>query len=98
MQLRVNLAERSYDIEIGSGVFDKALDVFQKLVEKNISLFCIADSSVVRMHAQKANLISKFADIIQVDGGEASKCFEKVAQICSLLAEKKANRKSCIIA
>ena len=98
MHLCVNLAERSYNIEIGSGAFQKALSQFQSLVEKNVKLICIADSNVVRLHSQKADSIKSIAEIIEVDGGEASKCFAKVAEICSYLAQIKADRKSCIIA
>jgi 3-dehydroquinate synthase len=67
-------------------------------VAKNVKLFCIADSCVLKRHSDKAKAMRKLADIIEVDGGEASKCFGKVAEICSLLAQKKADRKSCIIA
>ncbi len=98
MHLRVDLAERSYDIEIGFGVFDKALESLQKLAENKVRLFCIADRKVVQLHSAKAMAMRNIAEIIEIDGGEASKCFDKVAEICSLLAQKKADRKSCIIA
>ena len=98
MHLCVNLAERSYNIEIGSGTFQNALSEFQSLVEKNVKLICIPDSNVVRLHSQKADSIKSVAELIEVDGGEASKSFAKVAEICSHLARIKADRKSCIIA
>ena len=96
--LKVDLAERSYEIHIGKGVFAKAIAEFQNLKDNGVKLVCIADSNVLQMHATAAEQMKSVAQIISVDGGEGSKCFNKYAEICSNLAQMNVDRKSVIVA
>ncbi len=96
--MSVNLAERSYDIVIASGAFCKILERLRALKESKVKLVCIADSAVVKLHSQKADKMRELAEVIEVSGGESSKCFTQVAEICSRLAQLKVDRKSYIIA
>ncbi len=98
MNLKVDLAERSYDIVIGEGAFSKAIEQVRLLKEQNAKIVCIADSDVVKLHSQKADEMRAVAEIIEVSGGESSKSFTSVAKICSRLAQLKVDRKSYIVA
>lgn len=98
MKISVDLLDRSYDISIGSGVFANALELFASMKSGGAKFICVADSSVLKAHPKKAESLSRIAEIVPVDGGEASKCFEKLAELCSLFAQKNADRKTFFIA
>lgn len=96
--LKVKLSKREYPIIVGNGAFDEALKTFAELVSQKRSIFCIADSAVLKAHSEKAKKLAKFAKIISVKGGEASKSIKKFAELCSILAQERADRKSAIVA
>lgn len=96
--LKVKLSKREYPIIVGDGAFDEALKTFSQLVSQKRSVFCIADSAVLKAHPEKAEKLSKIAKIIAVKGGEASKSIKKFAELCSILAQEHADRKSAIVA
>ena len=98
MKLTVDLAERSYDIHIGKGVFALAIEHLHTLKKQNVKIVCIADSNVLKAHPQKAQAMCDIAKIIEVSGGEKSKCFEKASEICSRLAQMGFDRKGHIVA
>ncbi len=96
--LTVKLSQREYPILVGDGTFAEALATLKKLVENGRSVFCIADSVVLKNHPDKAEALKEVAKIIEVEGGEQSKSIAKFGEICSRLAEFKADRKSAIVA
>ena len=96
--LKVKLSKREYPIIVGDGAFDEALKTFSQLVSQKRSVFCIADSAVLKAHTEKAKKLSSVAKIISVKGGEASKSIKKFAELCSILAQEHADRKSAIVA
>ena len=96
--LKVKLSKREYPIVVGNGAFDEALKTFSELLSQKRSIFCIADSAVIKAHPEKAKKLAKFAKIISVKGGEASKSIKKFAELCSILAQARADRKSAIVA
>lgn len=96
--LKVSLGERSYPVKIGAGAFECALKELAKLSALKRKIVCVADKKVLELHKAKARALAKYADIIPVEGGEKSKCFSKLGELCSLFAQKKIDRKSCVIA
>ena len=99
MKLSVNLAERSYAITIAAGAFAAGLEAVKERKANNKSkIVCVADAAVLSLNPDKAASIGEFADIISVEGGEGSKCFEKFAQLSSELALRGADRKSALVA
>ena len=96
--LKVKLSKREYPIYVGNGAFDQALKTFSELVAQKRSVFCIADSAVVKAHPEKAKKLATVAKIISVKGGEASKSIKTFAKLCSILAQEGADRKSAIVA
>ena len=98
VKLNVSLAERSYDIHIGSGAFALAVSELKILKQKGVKLVCIADSNVLQKHPLAVEQMKSVAEIISISGGEGSKCFAKFAEICSQLAQMNIDRKSVIVA
>ncbi len=96
--LIVKLAGREYPIVVGDGAFNKALETFRELAKSGSSVFCIADKVVLKKHTEKAEALKEVAKIIEVDGGEKTKSIRKFGQLCSQLAELKADRKSAVVA
>ena len=56
--LKVKLSKREYPIIVGDGAFDEALKTFSQLVSQKRSVFCIADSAVLKAHTEKAKKLS----------------------------------------
>lgn len=93
--LTVNLADRSYDISIGSGAFEL---LAPELAKRKSKCVCVADKSVLKYHAAKAQKLAVAAEIIPVAGGEASKSFGMLEKLCSAFAQMKLDRKSAVVA
>ncbi len=96
--LIVKLAGREYPIVVGDGAFNSALETFRDLSKNGRSIFCVADKAVLKKHPEKAELLKSVAKIIEVDGGEKSKSIRKFGELCSRLADMKADRKSALVA
>ena len=98
MKLNVNLADRSYDILIEQNAFDAAVAALAQRGKSGSKLVCIADSDVLKFHKERISRLAEIAQIIPVEGGEGSKCFEKFAELCSELARLGVDRKSALVA
>lgn len=98
MKLRVDLAERSYDILIEKGAFNAAVERLGGVAASGAKIVCVADANVARLHAEKLRKMRQVADVVEVEGGEASKCFGRVAEICSHLARGRVDRKGVLVA
>ncbi len=98
INLKVKLSDRSYPIHIGNGAFEAALAEFEKARAASKKLFCVADAAVAAKHKTKLAALSKTAEIFEINGGESSKSLANVEKLCSILAEKNIDRKSCLIA
>lgn len=98
MELHVDLADRTYGILIEKRAFGAAIDKFRALAREGARLACVADAAVARLHPKMAAQMREIAEVIEVEGGEASKCFARAADICSLLARAKLDRKSALLA
>lgn len=98
IEQKVELGSRSYCIHIGEGAFDESLKVFERVSAGGRKVFCIADNAVLKAHPHTEAVLKKAACIIPIFGGEHTKCFAKLADICSVLARSGADRKSAIVA
>ena len=98
IEQKVELGSRSYCIHIGEGAFDESLKVFERVSAGGRKVFCIADNAVLKAHPHTEAALKKAACIIPIFGGEHTKCFAKLADICSVLARSGADRKSAIVA
>jgi len=92
--VHVNLAERSYDIEIGSGNIDQSGQFLARLG--------ITDDNVQEPHAMRvAESLTDAGvdvDVISVEPGEPSKSLEMAAGLWQGLLELGADRKSVVVA
>jgi len=98
---RVNLAERSYDIQIGSGNLDRAGPM---LVERGkvSHAVIITDTNVQDLYATRVaeSLTSESirVDLVAVEPGETSKSVEMASGLWNGLVELGADRKSVVVA
>lgn len=99
--IRVELRERSYDIEIGRGNLAGAGKFLtDRLAAKHAVV--ITDSKVQSPHAQRAQASLVAAglrcDLLVVPAGEASKSVEQAADLWNKLVALKADRSSAVVA
>jgi 3-dehydroquinate synthase len=102
-KVRVELAERGYDILIGEGLIARAGELIRPLMKPGRDrVFVVADENLDRLHADKLKEgltrsgISFHASIIPP--GEASKSFQYLDQVLGDLIEMGAERDDLIIA
>jgi 3-dehydroquinate synthase len=98
--VRVELAERSYDIEIGAGNLGQAGALVERLGQFSRALV-ITDSNVQELHAVAVaeSLTERLpVDIIAVAPGEESKSLGTAAGLWEGLVELGADRKSVVVA
>jgi 3-dehydroquinate synthase len=99
--IRVALAERSYDIEIGRGnLAPVAAFIGQR--RKCTHVAVVTDSNVGPLHGQRVAASLTAAgirvDLLTVPAGEESKCVAEAERLWNELARRKADRKSVIVA
>lgn len=99
--VRVNLSDRSYDIEIGSGNLVDAGRFVGGLVELTHAVV-ITDTNVEELHGRKcAECLAETGadvDLIVVQEGEASKSVDMANQLWLQILEHGADRKSVVVA
>ena len=99
--VRVNLAERSYDIEIGAGNLADA-GRFLKERGKVSQAIIFTDTNVQELHAVKVaeSLVGQSIDVAMVDvaAGEKSKAVEVAAKLWEGMLELGADRKTVVVA
>ncbi|HUT95914.1 MAG TPA: 3-dehydroquinate synthase [Thermoguttaceae bacterium] len=99
--IRVHLAERSYDIEIGAGNLDRAGPLLTERARVTHAVV-ITDENVEEPHA--ANAAESLAaagvevDLVVVEPGEATKSIETAAALWEKLLAVGADRKSVVVA
>jgi 3-dehydroquinate synthase len=101
--VRVELAERGYDILIGEGLLVRAGERIGPLLKTGRNhVFVVADETVARLHLDTlgrglGSAGIKF-DVVSVPPGEASKSFGQLEHVLSALIEKGAERDDLILA
>jgi len=99
--VRVNLAERSYDIEIGSGNLGQVGPVLSRLGKVSHAVV-ITDQNVQEPHAMRAaeSLTGESAevDVVAVEPGEPTKSIDVAAGLWQGLLELGADRQTVVLA
>jgi len=98
---RVNLAHRSYDIQIGSGNLTEFVPFLRERTKSNHAVI-ITDTTVDTLYADK--LGDQLADdqwevhLLVVDAGERSKCSEVAADLWETMLAEGTDRQSIVVA
>jgi 3-dehydroquinate synthase len=99
--LQVDLADRSYDVLIGSDAIMK-LPAFLQAELRQKKTYIITDENVAKLHLPRIENLLREAKIeVQskiLPAGESTKSFEHLQQICDWLLQQKIERKTTIIA
>jgi 3-dehydroquinate synthase len=99
--VRVALAERSYDIEIGSGTLG-GLPEFLRARSDTDHVVLMTDNIVDELYADAAGdrLVEEGweVDVLVVDSGETSKCVEVADDLWNALLAEGADRRSIVVA
>ena len=99
--VRVELAERSYDIQVGSGLIGRAGQFAAPLLAQK-RVIVITDQHVARLHLDA--LLESFkqagiaADSITLPAGEQTKSFAELESLCDRLLEMKVERHTTLVA
>ena len=100
--VHVNLAERSYDIRLGTSVLADSGSVIGELVADVTHAVVITDENVQRPHAETvAGALAETdvdVEMIVVEPGEASKSLDVAAGLWDGLLELGADRRSLVVA
>ncbi|MCC7428980.1 MAG: 3-dehydroquinate synthase [Alphaproteobacteria bacterium] len=99
--LRVNLAQRSYDIVVGGGLLARAGAYAAPLLRQK-RVVVIADARVADLHLPALQAGLAAADIathiVPVRPGEASKDFTTLARVVDEVLDAGVERRSCLVA
>ena len=100
-RLRVDLAERSYDIHIGTGLLQRAGELVVPVLKRR-RVTVIADQRVARLHlaALRAGLAGEDieCEAILLPPGEATKSFAELEKLLDRLIELEVARDDLIVA
>lgn len=100
--IRVALAERSYEIEVGRGNLAHAGQFLKRRLPHCQKAVVIADANVGPSHAAAAAQAMRSAglvcEVLTVPAGEASKCVAQAERLWSELSRLKADRKTLVVA
>jgi len=101
MQVRVNLGERSYNIEIGSNIRGHLANYLVEI--GNFSkIFVITDENVAQFHLEEFSEILNKANLkhqtIILPAGEKTKDFTNLQNLCDRILSEKIDRKTLLIA
>ncbi len=92
--LHLNLAQRGYDINIGSGLISKAAELFNL----NRRVIIVTDSGVPAQYALTVKALCRDAEIITIPEGEDHKTIDSFSQILNKMLEFDLTRSDCIVA
>ena len=101
MQVRVNLDERSYNIEIGKNIVTNIANYLLEI--GNFSkIFVITDQNVAKFHLEEFSAILDKANLkhqnIILEAGEKTKDFANLQNLCDKILAEKIDRKTLLIA
>ncbi len=99
--VKVNLADRSYDIVVGSGIISELSEHISK-INRYSKIIIITDQNVAKLHLdvlnnQLKNLTIQVKNIV-VDAGEKAKSFSNLENVLEKVLEIGVDRNSLIIA
>jgi 3-dehydroquinate synthase len=102
-QVKINLSERSYNINIGNGLLARAPEFLAEVFNgKKPKLFIITDAVVAKLYLNPLEESLKFAgysvESVVLPNGEATKSFANLELVCEKILSHQPERGSCIIA
>ena len=99
--VRVDLAERSYDIEIGSGTLASLPEFLRARTDSDHAMI-VTDSNVDELYADGAGdrLVGEGweVDVFAIEAGEPSKSVEAADELWNAMLDEGADRKSVVVA
>ncbi len=99
--VRVELPERGYDILIGAGLRLRLAEFIHARLQPS-QLVVVADETVMALHGRKvvAGLRAAGCEttLLGFPEGEASKCLQRVEELCDDLLALKLDRQGCLVA
>ncbi|MCB1225438.1 MAG: 3-dehydroquinate synthase [Verrucomicrobiales bacterium] len=102
LQVHVDLADRSYDVQVGPGLIDALGDAASLTLPGRRHAALISESQVAPLYADRtrASLMAAGVDVTQivVPEGEASKDLAVSRDICSQMAAARLDRKGFVVA
>ncbi len=94
MKIRLELSERSYDINVGRGLLSRADEFF----DLNRKVLIVTDEGVPSQYAKSIASLSAEARIVTVPMGEASKSLEVFGRVLCAMADFGMTRSDCAVA
>lgn len=92
--IHINLGERGYDINVGSGLLSEA----GKLFNLDRRIFIVTDSGVPKEYSEKVASAAKNAKIYTADEGEGSKSLGTLEKLLLSMMEFKIKRTDAVVA
>lgn len=94
MKVHVNLADRSYDIQVEAGLMDRLLSIPE--FKKYKKIIALTDSNVYKIYQKQIDSAS-FLKVIILPPGEETKSFSFLQQIWDQMVALKLDRKSLLV-
>ncbi|HMA50828.1 MAG TPA: 3-dehydroquinate synthase [Magnetospirillaceae bacterium] len=99
--VRLDLGERSYDIQVGAGLLARAGSLIRPLI-KLPHLFVVADEKVASLHQDKLAASLDAAgishELYRVPQGEGSKSFARLEHLLSAILDTRPERSTALLA
>lgn len=92
--LNMNLGEKSYPINIGKGLLERANEYF----DLNRKAFIITDSGVPHKYAESVEKVCKDATVFTITEGEGSKSISTLEEVLTAMSNAELKRSDCVIA
>ncbi len=92
--LKVNLGENSYNIYVGSGLLQRASELFD--LDRRVLI--VTDDGVPAAYAERVRDLCSCCHIVTLSQGEGSKTMESVTLLCRKMMELGFVRHDCVVA
>ena len=92
--LKVNLGENSYNIYVGSGLVNKAAELFD--LDRRVLI--VTDDGVPASYAERVRDLCAKGYTVTLPQGEGSKTMESVTLLCRKMMELGFSRRDCVVA
>lgn len=93
-EIRMNLGDRSYNINVGAGLLSKAGTLFR--LDRKVLV--LTDSGVPKEYAEKIVSQCKDATVVTVASGEGSKSLSTLEAVCEKMLHAGLGRADCLVA
>lgn len=94
MFVKVNLGEKSYDVAIEKGIFNRA----EKELNLSRKVLIVSDDGVPSEYARKLSEKCKISVVYVMQSGENHKTLETMQELFQAMLDNDFNRKDCVVA